>query len=133
MQDLIDWLRDRLDDDEETARVAAALTRSPWANIGSTVICADRFPVVSHGDGEQATAEHIALWDPARVLAEVAAKRRILDRHSKSDFPADSDELGGYKWQAHCDHCGHVCPCPDLLDIVQPFAERPGFREEWRS
>jgi hypothetical protein len=70
---------------------------------------------------------------PARVLADIAAKRRILARHSSFDFPADEDDgPGDYAWTPSCDHCHQPWPCPDLLDLAAPFADRRGFRPEWR-
>lgn len=140
MDELIAWLRQQLDEDLDAARVAAALTRSPWTSEGPTVTCADGFPVVSHGDGEAATAHHIARWDPARVLAEVETKRRILDLHAPA---AD------YKDRVQCGYCASLChsrsglgcdepadamyPCETVSLLAQAYAEQPGWREEWRS
>jgi hypothetical protein len=50
-------------------------------------------------------------WDPARVLAECAAKRRIVS------FAADLTEEG----------------TDDLLRLLAlPYADHPGYRQEWR-
>jgi hypothetical protein len=43
--------------------------------------------VYDEGSPTDAEAEHIALHDPARVLAEVVAKRRILDEHEIESKP----------------------------------------------
>lgn len=60
-------------------------------------------------------AMHIARWDPARVLAEVQAKRRILDMVAPGDY------IGGYG-EAYV----HV-----VHELAQPYAGQPGWREEW--
>jgi hypothetical protein len=64
------------------------------------------------GDLEDEYAEHIARWDPARVLAEVNAKRRILD---------EAVRLMSYDGEFQ------------FLELLAlPYADRPGYREEWR-
>lgn len=66
------------------------------------------------------SAAHIARFDPARVLAECEAKRRVvtaiarwLDAHPDEDHvPAGDDALC---W------------------LALPYADHPDYREEWRS
>jgi hypothetical protein len=59
-----------------------------------------------------------------RVLAEVQAKRRILERHAECGT--------GY---GYCDDGGHGSPggCADLKDAAAPYADHPDYRPEWRS
>jgi hypothetical protein len=147
MDDLIAWLRAQLDDDE---RVAAAAHVGPWrAERAAESVYADESsvvlmpgpldgwatyvvpPQVEGRDGiDPADAEHIACWDPTRVLAEVDAKRRIIDEHGS---------YSGYG--THCDTCRHPTddvaagepwPCPTLRLLALPYADRPGYRNEWR-
>lgn len=101
MDDLVSWLRAQLDDDERVAREAAG-----------------------HVDPEQ--CEHIARWDPTRVLAEIDAKRRIMDG-------LDIDINGeASPWRG----CGDDCEFKAIYWAVQvlalPYADRAGYREEWR-
>lgn len=120
MGELIAFVGLCLDEEEDLARVAAALTRSPWTSEGSTVMCSDGMVVARVQDGERATAEHIALNDPARVLAEVEAKRQIIEE-------CDSGITG---WTDP----GEKDRCRDILRLLaQPFAGHPGWREEWRT
>lgn len=147
MDDLIAFLRARLDDDEAAARVAAALTRSPWTTEGSTVMCGDGLPVAGIEDGESATAAHIARWDPVRVLAEVDAKRRILDLHTgehdcpemhtgiyPADWPASAPWGKAGECWAHpsVEHFEADQPCPTVRLLALPYAGQDGYREEWR-
>jgi hypothetical protein len=69
---------------------------------------------------------HIARWDPARVLAEVEAKRRVLDEHPPDGdgFCGDGIGLVGCKWSY---------PCPTVRLLAQPYAGRPGWRAEWQA
>lgn len=135
MNDLIEFLRARLDEDEQIARSAGGAT---WVvNMGDVVSTAlaerdygpDGIWVASasfscEGDAEalhEGHAEHIARHDPARVLAEVDAKRRIIDLIVLN---ADGQPLyrdsGAEVWE-------------DVLRLLAlPFAVHPHFREEWR-
>jgi hypothetical protein len=106
VDELIAFVRAALDEDE---RVALACPDKTWPQIGN-------------GAG----AEHIARWDPARVLAEVEAKRRILDEHDPSPTT-----------KTCCPTCRDYdepiqAPCPTVRLLAQPYADRPGWREEWR-
>jgi hypothetical protein len=71
--------------------------------------------------------------DTTRAGRDLAAKRRILERHSSYDFPPNEDDgPGNYAWTAECEHCREPWPCPDLRDLAASYVERPGFRPEWK-
>lgn len=128
VDELIAFVRAALDEDYEAAQVAAALTRSPWMSEGPTVVCGDGFPVVSHGDGEPATAQHIARWDPARALAEVEAKRQILDEYERV--------REGVRNPVSAENRAALRIVQGTLEDVirwhaQPYAGRDGWRAEW--
>lgn len=59
--------------------------------------------------------------DSARVLAEVDAKRRIIDIHGSGADPCD----------AH-DASMRTIPCDTLLLLTLPYAEHPDYQAEWR-
>jgi hypothetical protein len=78
-----------------------------------------------------ANGAHIARHDPARVLAECAAKRRIVKRHpavsgccetctDKMSHPRPSE------WAAV------RYPCPTLRDLAAVYADHPDYRDEWK-
>ncbi len=58
------------------------------------------------------------------------AKRRILARHATEHHPLHGPictwcslpQAGAYQSE----------PCPDKVDMAQPYADRQGFRAEWR-
>jgi hypothetical protein len=75
---------------------------------------------------DASAAGHIARWDPARVLAEVEAKRRILDLHE----PIHGLDVKGV---ATCRTCHAVPPCQHVRLLAQPYDARDGWREEWRA
>jgi hypothetical protein len=69
-------------------------------------------------------AHHIARHDPARVLVEVEAKRRILDTYEEATnfyrvhVAAPAGEVHGL-WTA-------------IQWLALPYADQPGYRDEWR-
>jgi hypothetical protein len=126
--DLITWLRAQLDEDELGAQAAAAFK----AGASWTAHRYQEIPgvAVAHSGSQ---AEHIARHDPARVLAEVDAKRRIIERHTPHEM-GNCRNCEAPHWGVKvCNHCyGQAWPCPDVLDVVVPHADRPGYRPEWR-
>ena len=134
MVELVEWLRAQFDEDE---RIARAATPGPWSvndeSYAEWVIAANGTEVVAGGrwGGEASVFEstedalHIAAHDPARVLREIDAKRRIIAEHWLNGWVCDT-----------CDD-GEVppppFPCPTLRLLALPYADRPGYREEWRS
>jgi hypothetical protein len=147
MDDLVVFLSASLDDDE---RVALAATPPPWVvrglgrHDGAAVLHDDgRRGTVglplgpafmsAHGGCATADAAHVARWDPARVLAEVAAKRKILRRYQQyADRVAAragerlTDELVGLMETAEA-----LRRC--VRDLARPLAGRPGWRPEWAT
>jgi hypothetical protein len=64
---------------------------------------------------------------PARVLAEVAAKRAILDVLTSREKAGDSEESLWHK-------IGYDRAAFDVIrQLAQPYAGRPGWREEWAT
>lgn len=131
MTGLVEFLTARLDEDERIAR--AASERAPWSHN------ADDYWMITGTDGDvvvydesaptDAEAAHIARHDPACVLADVAAKRAILEEHSPqhSDlFPED-----GPQWCQTCSHRDNW-PCPTVRALLLSYADHPDFDESWR-
>lgn len=65
-------------------------------------------------------AGHVARWDPARVLAECEAKRRIVGEHSR--IPGDGINFT----IAEQDRAEDV-----LLALALPYADHPDFDPAW--
>lgn len=95
MDDLVTWLRAQLDEDERVIN-AACLHIDDCSDSGFT----DRFT-------------------DDRLLAEVDAERRILDRLR--------DERGFYR-----DDIASGTAEPVIRLLAVPYADRTGYREEWR-
>lgn len=60
-----------------------------------------------------------------RMLAECAAKRRIVGRHNQRRFvhPGGSQDT--------CSACHDGWPCRDLRDIAAVYADHPDHLDEW--
>lgn len=123
--DLIEFLRARLDEDFEAVRLALGVNvmagiqhgepaprwvPSPKGDAG--VWDTDGVPRVKFVWSRE--RDHIVRHDPARVLAEVEAKRRIVDRYA---WLREHGDTGDAAW---------VLP---LLAAV--YATHPDYRPEW--
>ena len=119
MSDLVEFLRARLDEDEQRARAAAEYQGyDRWV---VSEVAYEGILVGSLVDGmlgmATPTTRHIARWDPARVLAEVDAKRRIVDRCEHYQTYED------YGWAL----------ADEVLSLLAlPYDCHPDYREEWR-
>lgn len=152
MTTLVEFPRARLDEDEA---VAHAATSGPWwYNPAKQWLDPDAFERYDLAKGEEfvgyggphpftgavaatgpssdpqsmADAEHIARHAPARVLAEVDAKRELLMQHSRMET----------KWRTDaCATCApqpgrSPWPCATLRLLALPYADHPDHREEWK-
>lgn len=141
--DLVAFLKARLDEDEQAARSAAP---GPWTyqdieSVGGGRICDPtvaianvdwdveqvdprirRFRPAAEADG---TGEHIARHDPARVLAEVAAKRMIVDcwQTAQINVRVDRDDYSK----------GYAAAFERVLrDMARVYSRHPDYRDlEW--
>lgn len=79
-----------------------------------------------------AVGGHIVRHDPARVLAEVEAKRQILEAHEP--WTAENgDVICGRCGREHIDgRPGGHYPCQTLRLLALPHAGHPDYPQEWR-
>ncbi|MFE8961733.1 DUF6221 family protein [Streptomyces iakyrus] len=137
MNELVHFLRARLDEDEALAREAPP---GPW-HIGNAVdptqpCHVHTFPGARLvGDGlNWLVAEHIARQHPARILAEVEVKRGLLDEHhnvNDGDCAVCVDGQWGYP--THGGSSPQHYPCRTLRLLALPYADHPDYRAEWRA
>ncbi|MEU9310841.1 DUF6221 family protein [Streptomyces sp. NPDC048256] len=128
--ELVDFLRARLDEDEAAARGLLDDKRPGRAERWK--FCDDG-AIRDTGRGRSLRvkftwapeADHIARHDPARVLAEVDAKRRLLAIHRPYVDESDQACLG-------CAGGIMFSSCPVVRLLALPYADHPDHREDWR-
>jgi hypothetical protein len=81
---------------------------------------------------DQAASDHAEdVHQRARVLAQVAALRAVVELHAPQDHPAHA----GYGARRFCGVCGgdnaYESPCPTLLALCQPYADHEDFDPTW--
>jgi hypothetical protein len=133
VDDLIAFLRARLNEDEELAQECP-----PNFNIAESPEREGMFEIRAHapeapgrfddlGEFQYPYAQYIARHDPARVLADVDAKRQIIEEHTDLDgaiCPTCTEQDTYRTPQAE--------PCRTLRLLALPYAGHPAYREGWR-
>ncbi|MFJ4863257.1 DUF6221 family protein [Streptomyces sp. NPDC088748] len=120
-QDLVTFLHARLDEEADLARRSDGDGCGEWTAHGHTVdFCQGELSGL-----HPTIALHVALHDPARVLREIEAKRRVLARHVLN--PAIGDPELPWDNRDDCQYDGEIWPCDDLLDLAAPYADHPAY------
>lgn len=140
MTGLVEFLRAQLDTDEQAARA----TTGPWKyhrETGGVVLpTAGHIPEIREivaTPREPSDARHMVRWDSARVLAEVAAKRRLIADYEQASDDADAAADLPEGWSRAPVEQAHALARRNALYAameyaVLPYAGRPGFQEAWR-
>ena len=119
MDELIAFVRRCLDDDERDAKAQQDFEAWVESQRDPTHVDAIVIPPLSQLGSP---------GDPARVLAEVNAKRRILDRiESLLRTPGLPDSAAATRWGILMNEYElRILPA-----LAQPYAGRDGWRPEW--
>jgi hypothetical protein len=141
---ITEFLEARIAEDEALAR-AAGKRSLEWRSFGRSVYGGTIYePSIEDGDEpddgygsihivydegspHEDEAAHIARHDPARVLAECAAKRAIINEHQTvPTAPGRPDTT--------CAGCGlafNARPCPTLAHLATVYTSHPDYQQEW--
>jgi hypothetical protein len=145
--DIVEFIKTQLDIDDQLAR-AAGSTRSGaiaswWVdcrcpdkdagihadNCYECRVEGDNITIYDEGGHDEDQARHIARHDPAAVLAEVAAKRAVIELYETArtalEASAGTVLAGATKLNLRA-------YANALRALAAPYAERPGFKPEWR-
>lgn len=119
--DLASWLLEQIAEDERVARASYPYAR--WWVDGPAERSGEWWVYDAGAKCKRREdAEHIAAHDPARVLAECEAQRRIVELHR-----IDIDI---------CDACDKLVNpaigCETLRLLALPYADRDGYKDDWR-
>lgn len=135
MSDLIEFLRARLDEDEEAARnfdwIDTTKTPEPSPYQKSAGIT----PGPPQTWELEPSPEYITVYiDPARVLREVEAKRRMIE--TVLDYESSLDHERGCVHDPEEIAAGGCDRLPDRIEafwvLALPYSDHPDYREEWR-
>ncbi|MEU1088939.1 DUF6221 family protein [Streptomyces sp. NPDC005892] len=139
---LVQFLRDRLTEDEAVATQALDFAEGEWQmnEAENVALC---WTMTAHGrqltpitDGRwkhpmidgPGLVPHIARHDPARVLREVEAKRGVVrqyeDMHNQARHPVSADNR--MRARVAQGELGDV-----LRLLALPYADHPDYRAEW--
>jgi hypothetical protein len=135
MPDLVEFLTTRLNEEQRLAEWAAKPHLGPQEPGDTAVWQVEEWVPSEHEEGavpaaiwvtdrsemgigqmrpDRGIAAHIAYWDPARVLADIAAKRAIV-------------EVCTVELRMGCSTAWSV-----LLRLAAPYTEHPDFDPAWR-
>lgn len=123
--DLAAWLLEQIAEDERTVQAVLKRTRN-WKQIDLP------WWRVRHGTPEyravlQPEEMLLAVCGPDRLLAECDAKRRIIEQYRA----IEPDDTGSQLWQA-MQRAERSTLLETLRFLALPYADREGYREEWR-
>jgi hypothetical protein len=131
MTELVEFLLARIADDEQDAR-GTQVDIDRWRRENE----------INGVDGSQGSITVASLlgtaMDPARVLAECAAKRRIVELHGATMVKQWMNPFDGPAYQEEewsCETCGWFetgSACDTLRALASIYVDHPDFRPEWR-
>lgn len=140
--ELVQWLTTQMDEDEQIARAACWDDHSDVWTARPPQASYERCTVVDYLDDgvvavtpenadDDGVGQHIARHDPARVLREIEAKRQLLEEFSQTGAVPDTPERrASPSWKGDFGYLQGLARAVYLLAL--PYADRPGYREEWR-
>ncbi|MEU2730085.1 DUF6221 family protein [Streptomyces griseoviridis] len=133
MDELVEWLGAQLDEDERIARAAGgdAWRRQEHASDTVAIYDSKGEPVVyDEGWPTEEQRAHIAAYDPARVLREIDAKRRVLRDLASAEVALRATEPGRGPHELMTGATNSWRAVVKVLAAV--YADRPGYLAEWR-
>jgi hypothetical protein len=120
MDDLTAFLLARIAEDEGVAKAADVPIPLGGRSLRTTLVGGDRQTL-------DAIVAHQDRHDPARVLAECEAKRRIVNEYTEARAQMEADRRDQDVAPRRVFTLGRV-----LCLLALPYAEHEDYREEWR-
>lgn len=129
---IVEFLLERIAEDEAVARDAAAVSSMRWIENDSLLMFrdpgnpeyAEALAIVENYRFNAAWA-HVARQDPARVLAECEAKRRIVDYREQAVQASANTSLPIFEAQVSAYDAA-------LRALAGAHADHPDFDPAWR-
>ena len=127
--------------DEEEAAAKACQSPSPWkaaTHPSDHWIVTDATGdalIYDEGTPTLEEAAHIARHDPARVLREVEAKRKIVELHRPDPaeyIDADGDDRSSVDcWTCETGGVPDSWPCPTIRAAAAVYSDHPDYNPDW--
>lgn len=144
MTDIAAFIEARLSEWTEAAEAASEVWCGPfddgpafkpsWSLTAhrTVIISGDKWTCsddhVCNTDDSVAKAEHIVIHDPAQVLRQVKAMRRILVLH----YPNKNDDCIVCGWDdGYEDVPNESYPCATLRAVASQWSDHPDYQKEW--
>ncbi|MGP4092963.1 DUF6221 family protein [Nonomuraea sp. KM90] len=126
--DLTAFLRARLDEEEKIAREADGISGDTWMELYEDLVRSRPLD-----DARAVFGIFIGTFTSGRMLAEIAAKRRVLDEHAMEQSYGIGPEMTRVKYEV-CTTCSnkHGVPCATVRLLALPYASHRAYRKEWR-
>ena len=122
--DIVEFLRARLDEDEAVAREAQEMRRQAYG-----VDEGEWSPPLKAWDDHPSG---VVIAEPARVLREVEAKRRIVDRAEEAGREFDRQCAAGIHSAAAREATAAWVPIQNAVaDLASAYADHPDYDPEW--
>lgn len=132
MDDLVQFLREQLDEDEREAQEALKQTTTTRRRVGGQWV----------EDVVQPPEWRRSVWGPSRVLAEIDAKRQLLDDYTvtariRDEAAARIKAAGNHPDAKDLETWDRAQREAAILEgsvklAASPLADRTGYCEEWR-
>lgn len=129
---ITDFLLERIAEDEAAANNATGARWVVLSGVNASLVNIDathvrdekwkygRFGHIATASHDAAYAEHIARQDPARTLAECAAKRAIVGLH----------KVGADQCDEHNAMFESIA-CPTIRALAAVYKDHPDYKQEW--
>lgn len=125
---IVEFITARLDEVERTATECADLFPAPWVGAFKQVTSEPsglRDAAIVASTYHSAASHHIERQEPARVLADIAAKRAIIHQHGDGYHECPEGFMDGAETEPHT---GWERECPTLIALASVYSDHPDYR-----
>lgn len=129
--EIVEFVRAQILIDEEKAK---ACSYQEWTRDGCSIYSGHPMDEVVDWVYDEGGWDHIANWDPSRVLREVQWKRKILDLYA-TEVRVESEHDGWTPGVNKLWGGGRRSALGEVVELLAAdYADlgRPGYQESWR-
>jgi hypothetical protein len=130
VDDLVQFLRDRLDEDEAVIQAPESWTEFDESQQGTRRVDVDHSIERVVACTRAWRGVHIARHDPTRVLREIEAKRQVVRALESAEVALRNTEPGREPHELVTGAANSLRAAVRMLAAVH--ADHPGYRPEWR-